>query len=595
MKKLLTKFIPAIVLVLLPGITSAQFVNIPDGNFKAVLLADGSINTTPDTNITFAEAAAFTGSIDASSQGINDLTGIEEFTAATGLDAGYNNLTSLDLTYNVSLTFVDVTSNSLTTLNVAGLTSLSALYCSINNLTCLDLHTNTGLTLVDCGSNMLNDLNLRNGNNVILTTLNAVNGGPMLYCIQVDNSVVATANPGWNESGWSSYNNSCGSAPVASFTSNAPVCFDSIITFTNTSVGSTSWLWDFGDGNISTLQNPIHTYAMSGYYDVKLYASNCNSTDTAEVFTHQGMTVYGSTSYSGGMVTSGTAVLAPYVPFYTSFDTLITASIDGAGFFYFNAIPNGDYLIKIFPNTVLFPTTVSTYYDNDWAWDSAAVITHSCYVDDFMPITMFEFTPSTPGPGVLHGTVVQGIGFGRANGDPVHGVDVKLGITGMNQIVAQTTTDALGEYVFPNLSYGNYSIYVDIPGLERDSVYEVTLSSGTDSLMALNYLVDSVAIYVLPNIGIDEIGDVDPSFRIYPNPVNENATITYSVASISDVKLDLYNVFGMKVMSLVNTELSPGDYQYNFNSKSARLKSGVYFISLTGDGKTRTKRIVITE
>lgn len=41
------------------------------------------------------------------------------------------------------------------------------------------------------------------------------------------------------------------------------------VTFTDTSA-ATSWLWDFGDGNTSTLQNPVHTYTRAGEYLVKL-------------------------------------------------------------------------------------------------------------------------------------------------------------------------------------------------------------------------------------------------------------------------------------------------------------------------------------
>jgi len=46
------------------------------------------------------------------------------------------------------------------------------------------------------------------------------------------------------------------------------------VDFTDDSSGALSWLWDFGDGNSSTLQNPSHTYANEGDYDVKLYIEN---------------------------------------------------------------------------------------------------------------------------------------------------------------------------------------------------------------------------------------------------------------------------------------------------------------------------------
>ncbi|MCI4671620.1 MAG: T9SS-dependent M36 family metallopeptidase [Bacteroidia bacterium] len=41
-------------------------------------------------------------------------------------------------------------------------------------------------------------------------------------------------------------------------------------TFTDESDDATSWSWDFGDGNTSTLQNPVHTYALPGDYRVTL-------------------------------------------------------------------------------------------------------------------------------------------------------------------------------------------------------------------------------------------------------------------------------------------------------------------------------------
>jgi PKD repeat protein len=49
-------------------------------------------------------------------------------------------------------------------------------------------------------------------------------------------------------------------------------------TFTNTSTNATSYSWNFGDGNMSTAANPVHTYANDGTYNVTLTASsNCGS------------------------------------------------------------------------------------------------------------------------------------------------------------------------------------------------------------------------------------------------------------------------------------------------------------------------------
>ncbi len=60
-------------------------------------------------------------------------------------------------------------------------------------------------------------------------------------------------------------------APVAAFNF---ISISLTTVFTNTSSDATSYLWDFGDSNTSTLENPDHTYASSGTYIVTLTASN---------------------------------------------------------------------------------------------------------------------------------------------------------------------------------------------------------------------------------------------------------------------------------------------------------------------------------
>jgi PKD repeat protein len=56
---------------------------------------------------------------------------------------------------------------------------------------------------------------------------------------------------------------------------------DGVVSFTdNTSNNPTQWLWDFGDGYISVAQNPSHTYARPGIYNVKLVSSNLAGSDS---------------------------------------------------------------------------------------------------------------------------------------------------------------------------------------------------------------------------------------------------------------------------------------------------------------------------
>ncbi len=72
-----------------------------------------------------------------------------------------------------------------------------------------------------------------------------------------------------------------GSKPIANFSAAPiPVCGTQPVYFSNLTVPSNEWLWDFGDGGTSTLQNPTHSYTDTGYFTIRLIATNNGCPDT---------------------------------------------------------------------------------------------------------------------------------------------------------------------------------------------------------------------------------------------------------------------------------------------------------------------------
>ena len=70
----------------------------------------------------------------------------------------------------------------------------------------------------------------------------------------------------------------------AQFNTPAKGCVPYNAIFQNTSLGGLNFIWDFGDGSTSTLDNPTHLYSSVGNYIVKLYAfdsTSCNQIDSA--------------------------------------------------------------------------------------------------------------------------------------------------------------------------------------------------------------------------------------------------------------------------------------------------------------------------
>ena len=80
--------------------------------------------------------------------------------------------------------------------------------------------------------------------------------------------------------------------PVSTFTFNSASCTSTSVTFTNTSTttgGAGTYLWNFGDGNNSTVENPMHSYGANGTYNVTLTITNtstgCSHTSTVSKIT----------------------------------------------------------------------------------------------------------------------------------------------------------------------------------------------------------------------------------------------------------------------------------------------------------------------
>ncbi len=77
----------------------------------------------------------------------------------------------------------------------------------------------------------------------------------------------------------------------------------------------------------------------------------------------------------------------------------------------------------------------------------------------------------------------------------------------------------------------------------------------------------------------------------YPNPFNASTTITYTLPEAAQVTLDVYNILGQKVSSLVDGYMDAGEHNVVWDA--ANYSSGAYFYKLTVGEKTFTKRMVL--
>ncbi len=80
-------------------------------------------------------------------------------------------------------------------------------------------------------------------------------------------------------------------------------------------------------------------------------------------------------------------------------------------------------------------------------------------------------------------------------------------------------------------------------------------------------------------------------YQNYPNPFNPSTTIRFDLPKESQVTLDIYNILGQRVASLIDQQMKAGVHEYHFDA--SRLSSGVYFYRITAANFTSTKKLLL--
>jgi len=97
--------------------------------------------------------------------------------------------------------------------------------------------------------------------------------------------------------------------------------------------------------------------------------------------------------------------------------------------------------------------------------------------------------------------------------------------------------------------------------------------------------------------GVNSNNNETPSkFKLqqsYPSPFNPNTLIDYSVPKAGNVSLEVYDLTGKKVATLVNEDKAVGNYRYDFNAGG--LASGVYIYTLKANGINLTKKMILVK
>jgi len=152
-------------------------------------------------------------------------------------------------------------------------------------------------------------------------------------------------------------------------------------------------------------------------------------------------------------------------------------------------------------------------------------------------------------------------------------------------------------FVIPGSSNGTYvQYYFAAQDIALPTSKFATLPSGGSGINPPGTIAPSTAFqFTVGLVGIEPISNEIPNaFKLYtnyPNPFNPITKIKFDIAKNTYAKIQVYDILGRVVETLVNGELKAGRYEVDFDGYS--LSSGVYFYKLVTNDFVDTKRMLM--
>jgi len=213
-------------------------------------------------------------------------------------------------------------------------------------------------------------------------------------------------------------------------------------------------------------------------------------------------------------------------------------------------------------------------------------------------------------PFYIGGSIMAQVVVGDINGDS------------SANIIAVTTGGDIHCFYGPGNYIPNFPISPEISAqitatpalgkLDNDLDLEIVVGLKTNSqnLIVIDYKSNAILAGIQwPNFGKDiwrsnsftdvvtsvsENPGIPDEFELlqnYPNPFNGQTSIGFNLPGRTHVRLDVYDILGRKIETLIDRDLPAGHNSVNWNAENK--SSGIYFYRITADDQTSTRRMLL--
>lgn len=151
---------------------------------------------------------------------------------------------------------------------------------------------------------------------------------------------------------------------------------------------------------------------------------------------------------------------------------------------------------------------------------------------------------------------------------------------------------------------------IDDPSITEVTLEKTELENPTHEMMFLyNEMTENGPVGPrredpeFENIAFSLTGDTDAELptefelsQNYPNPFNPTTTISFSLPAAGNVSLEVFNVLGQKVRTLVDGDMTAGLHSVEWDGRNeggVGVSSGVYFYRIATDNNVETKKMMM--
>lgn len=353
------------------------------------------------------------------------------------------------------------------------------------------------------------------------------------------------------------------------------------INFINQSFGNDiSYVWDFGDGEVSEAENPVHTYEVSGTYYVELIvntAEGCvdSTSTTLEILPPLNMS--GHVFAGDNAINMGSAHLYRFAE-NEEIIYLGESALDD-GVFEFEELVPGDYFVQAipvydFPNPVI-PFYSPVYSGGSQTWQDATTFNTGSIPEDIQ-LNLVSYEDFFTGKGSIAGVVLQS--------ETPDNLPLIFYLTdGESNVFRFVMAEPDVRFSFDDIPFGGYSLVPEKPGKMSEPFY---LLLDADYPENRNIVFLETDATIKPDLSkLTEIKSSE-AMSVLPNPANQYFTIGWPGKENSFIGLKIFDASTMQLIS--TTVVKPGDRVEVLN-----YAPGIYVIMATIGNQSSCQKLVV--